>query len=184
MTFYNIIINIIIVYNYYMQSHFSGHTQCIDYVIILLCSKAMSMQFASLSRSRLPLPLSLSLALPYSPSLSPSPTPPPLSLSRSPLHLPYPSPSLSHSGEQVPSLLDWVSTFYRCSSGLKYALLIVAPSLYLCSSLLFLLLGLVMTWWERRTKEGGRVAGYVTFNTPDPDDSNTDAASTDVEPSS
>ena len=167
---------------------------------MLLCSKAMSMQFVSLSRSPLPLPpLSLllsptpppppSLALPYPPlSLPyPSPTPPSLSLSPTPppslSPLPLP-PSLSHAGEQVPSLLDWVSTFYRCSSGIKYALLIVAPSLYLCSSLLFLLLGLVMTWWERRTKEGGRMAGYTTFNTPDPDDSNTDAASTDVEPSS
>ena len=56
---------------------------------------------------------------------------------------------------QVPALLDWVSTFYRCTSGLKYALLIVVPSLYLCSSLLFLLLGVVNVWWERREVKGG-----------------------------
>ena len=57
---------------------------------------------------------------------------------------------------QVPALLDWVSTFYRCSSGLKYALLVVVPSFYLCSSLLFTVLGVVTVWWERRQRKGGK----------------------------
>ena len=51
---------------------------------------------------------------------------------------------------QVPSLLDWVSTFYRCSSGVKYTLLVVVPSFYIFSSLLFVLLGIVTVRWERR----------------------------------
>jgi hypothetical protein len=60
----------------------------------------------------------------------------------------------------VPALLDWVSTFNRCSSGVKYALLIVVPSFYLCASLLFLLLGVVNVWWERK---GGH---YSVLDTP------------------
>ena len=64
---------------------------------------------------------------------------------------------------QVPSLLDWVSTFYRCTSGVKYALLVVVPSFYLLSSLLFLLLGVVTVRWERRK---GRVGRYPVMDTP------------------
>lgn len=64
---------------------------------------------------------------------------------------------------QIPALLDWVSTFYRCTSGLKYSLLIVVPSLYLCSSLLFLVLGVVTVWWERRRRKGGH---YSMLTTP------------------
>ena len=63
---------------------------------------------------------------------------------------------------QVPSLLDWLSTFYRCSSGIKYALLVVVPSFYLFSSLLFLLLGVVTVRWERR---GDRVGRYAVPDT-------------------
>lgn len=56
----------------------------------------------------------------------------------------------------VPALLDWVSTFYRCSSGLKYALLVVVPSFYLLSSFLFMLLGIVTVQWERRQRNEGQ----------------------------
>jgi hypothetical protein len=70
----------------------------------------------------------------------------------------------------VPSLLDWVSTFYRCSSGVKYALLVVAPSFYLFSSLLFLLLGVVTVRWEKR------VGRYTVLDTH----SNTEDTNNDV----
>ena len=70
----------------------------------------------------------------------------------------------SSPSSQVPGILDAMSSFDRCSDGLKIALLVVVPSFYITSSLLFLLLGLVMQWWEKRSKDKGH---YMTFNADD-----------------
>jgi MFS family permease len=80
----------------------------------------------------------------------------------------------------VPSLLDWVSTFYRCSSGVKYSLLVVVPSFYLLSSLLFLLLGVFTVRWERKEARGGR---YDALDSPS-DTEGAQTAGIDVRPTS
>ena len=62
-----------------------------------------------------------------------------------------------HHSLQVPGLLDSVASFQQCDSGLKHALLLVVPTFYLLSCLLFVVLGAVMTCWDRHLEQRGEL---------------------------
>lgn len=61
---------------------------------------------------------------------------------------------------QVPAFLDNVPALSDCD-GIRYALIFTVPTLYIVSSVLFLLLGLVMQWWVRRQRRKGHT--YYSF---------------------
>ena len=77
----------------------------------------------------------------------------------SPLLHPLP-PSLP----QVPALFR-LPIFDECSTGVGYALLLTVPVFYVCSSLLFSLLGCVIFYWEKRQTK--KLSSYNVFTNED-----------------
>lgn len=53
---------------------------------------------------------------------------------------------------QVPAFLDHVPALSDCD-GIRYALIFTVPTLYVVSSVLFAMLGIVMQWWIRRQRK-------------------------------
>ena len=51
---------------------------------------------------------------------------------------------------QVPALLDHISAFDRCGKGVGYALLVVVPTFYILSAILFAVLGVIIHYWDKR----------------------------------
>ena len=51
---------------------------------------------------------------------------------------------------QVPALLDHISAFDRCGKGVGYALLVVVPTFYILSAILFAILGVIIHCWDKR----------------------------------
>jgi len=90
----------------------------------------------------------ITLVSSYSSFFPPIPPPSPL------LH---PLPPLS----QVPALFR-LPIFDECSTGVGYALLLTVPVFYVCSSLLFSLLGCVIFYWEKR--QAKKLSSYVFTN--------------------
>ncbi len=51
---------------------------------------------------------------------------------------------------QVPALTDHIPLFDPCTVGVGYALLVIVPLFYVTSSALFVVLGLVIHFWNKR----------------------------------
>ena len=75
----------------------------------------------------------------------------------SPLSPPPPTPTPL---PQVPALFR-LPIFDECSTGVGYALLLTVPVFYVCSSLLFSLLGCVIFYWEKR--QAKKLSSYNVF---------------------
>lgn len=57
----------------------------------------------------------------------------------------------SLSPTQIPAIMNHASFLDPCTSGVGYALLIIVPSFYLLSAVLFAVLGAVTVCWDRVT---------------------------------
>ena len=51
----------------------------------------------------------------------------------------------------MPALTDNIPLFNPCTVGVGYALLVIVPVLYVTSSALFVVLGLVIHFWYKKT---------------------------------
>ena len=63
---------------------------------------------------------------------------------------------------QVPALLDHISAFDRCGKGVGYALLVVVPTFYVISAILFAVLGVVIHYWDKR--QSGQASYTIVKN--------------------
>ncbi len=52
---------------------------------------------------------------------------------------------------QVPGIMNQASFLDPCTNGVGYSLLMIVPTFYFISSILFTALGVVMSCWDRRT---------------------------------
>lgn len=67
----------------------------------------------------------------------------------------------------MPALLDHVPVFDRCGKGVGYALLVVVPSFYILSAVLFAVLGVIIHYWHKR-QSGQASYSVVTTEEEDP----------------
>lgn len=71
----------------------------------------------------------------------------------------------------VPAFTDHIPAFDPCSVGVGYALLVIVPLFYVTSSALFVVLGVVIYFWRKRTASENITYSVLTGDKPSDDES-------------